>query len=368
MALDALARLRDPAAVPALARATIAAQPDLRLRAFTALRALADPRSAAVLDSGLADADPRVRVSAAELAGALDARASALALADRLADSAPTVRCAAARALARIGATSGAVPGALARMLTALTEGKPTPRDPDELEALGDGLEANAGAADAERIDRAFLAADLGLQVPLARALAAAHVEKPLVNQAAIDRAIALLPTGGAAALAAADALGTARFSDGEVTALGRAFSDAEATVRGRLCPAIAHTRHGGGWLASLIAASAEPLPVRAAAAWSARSLPEARAALELAARAAEEPLAANARAALAGGGRAGAGGTAIRLDATDGTPIVGRWVTLAGGGVTVWVMTDETGVARVDGISGAGDWSVAGVNLRAAP
>jgi HEAT repeat protein len=374
VAIDALARLGDPAAVPALARATVSAQPDIRLRAFTALRALADPRSVAVLESGLADADPRVRAGAAELGNALgntfEARASAAALVDRLADTAPAVRGAAARALARIGATPGVNPGALARMLAALGEGKPTPRDPDELEALGDALEANAEAGDAERVDQAFLAADLPLEVPLARALAAAHAERPLVNRAAIDRAIVLLAAGGTGALAAADALATARFSDGQAAALARAFSDAESAVRERLCAAIARAPHGGAWLASLIAASTEPLPIRAAAAWSARDLPEARAALEAAARATDEPLAANARAALAGGGRGGAGWTAIRLQATDGTPIVGRWVTLAGSGVAVQAMTDETGVARVAGLAGAGAgaWTAPGISLRAGP
>ena len=74
----------------------------------------------------------------------------------------------------------------------------------------------------------------------------------------------------------------------------------AEPAVRGRLCAAIARTPRGGGWLASLIASSSEPLQVRAAAAWCARGLPGARSALEIAARGPEGPLAANARAALA--------------------------------------------------------------------
>ena len=382
VAIDALARLRDPAAVPALARATGAA---LRRHSPAGLHGAEGTRRSEERGggrSGLADGDPRVRASAAELGGTLDARASAPALADRLADSAPAVRCAAARALSRLGATPGnsarihpgtppgTAPSLLARMLAALASEKTTPRDPDELEALGDALEADAGAGDAERIDQAFLAADLALQVPLARALAAAHAEKPLVNRAVIDRAIALLAAGGVGALAAADALAVARFSDGEAVALARAFSDAETALRGRLCPAIARTPHGGDWLASLIAASGEPLPVRAAAAWSARDLPQAHAALAAIAGGADDPLAANARAALTGGGRGGAGWTAIRLQATDGTPIVGRWITLTGAGVAVQAMTDETGVARVAGLEGAGaaTWSAAGISLRAGP
>ena len=103
VAIEALERLQDPAAVPALARAAEAPQADVRLQAFAALQALADPRSVAVLDGGLADRDPRVRASAARLAGLLAARGAAATLADRLGDVDSAVRSAAARALARTG-------------------------------------------------------------------------------------------------------------------------------------------------------------------------------------------------------------------------------------------------------------------------
>jgi hypothetical protein len=215
------------------------------------------------------------------------------------------------------------------------------------------------------------LAAEPGLQGPLARGLAVAHATEPLVdNSAVVDRAISLLVSGGSGALAAADLLATARLSDGEVAALAGAFADAGTTVRGRLCAAIAHTPHGGGWLASLIASSSETLQVRAAAAWCAYNLSEARPALEVAALGPEGPLASNARAALARGAWKETGARAIRLRAPDGAPLAGRWVTLEGGGVAVAAMTDETGVARVDGLPRAtvAAWRAAGLSLQAAP
>ncbi len=372
VALEALGRLRDPAAVPALARAAEAPQADVRLQAFAALEALADPRSVAVLEEGLADRDPRVRAGAAQLAGRLAARGAAPMLADRLGDGDPAVRSAAARALARTGGAP------LARILPALAANAAkmtataarAARDPAELEAIGDLLAANATAADGPRLEEAFLAAEPGLQGPLARGLAVAHVTEPLVNRAVIERATARLATGGASALAAANLLATARFSDAEVTALARAFADAEPAVRGRLCAAVARTPGGGGWLASLIASPSEPLQVRAAAAWCARGLPGARSALEIAARGPEGPLAANARAALAARAGTQMGGSAIRLRAPDGAPLVGRWVTLEGGGVAVAAMTDETGVARVDGPPDAtvAAWHAEALSPQAAP
>ena len=366
--MQALERLKDPAAVPALARAAEAPQPDVRLQAFAALNVLADPRSVAVLDGGLADPDSRVRASAAQLAGLLAARGSAPALADRLADGDSRVRAAAARALA---CTGGAPLERILAGIAANPAARRAARDSAELEALGDALEANVTAADGPRLEQAFLAAQPDLQAPLARGLAVAHATQPLVDHSAVvDRAIALLAPGGAGALAAADLLATARLTDAEVALLARAFADAEPAVRARLCAAIAHTPHGGGWLASLIASQAEPPQVRAAAAWCARALPDARSALEVAARGPEGPPAANARAALAAGRGKERGGSAIRLRAPDGAPLIGRWVTLEGGGLAVAAMTDESGVARVDGLSaanGAG-WHANGLSLQAVP
>ncbi len=89
-----------------------------------------------------------------------------------------------------------------------------------------------------------------------------------------------------------------------------------------------------------------------------------------MAAREPEGPLAANARAALAGGARDGAGSATIRVRAPDGTPLAGRWVTLARDGVAVEAMTDEAGTATVGGLGGAtaGTWRADGLSLRAAP
>ncbi len=367
VALAALARLKDPAAVAALARAAEAPEADVRLQAFAALEVLADPRSAAVLEGGLADRDPRIRAGAARLAGELAAREVASTLAERLGDDDSAVRAAAARALALTGGAP------LPRILAALaqkTSATRAPRDRAELEAIGDALEANVTAADGARLEAAFLTAEPPLQWPLARGLAVAHAAEPLADHAVIARALALLATGGADACAAANLLSTARLSDGEEAALAGAFADAAPAVRARLCAAIARTRHGGGWLASLIASAAEPPEVRAAAAWSARGLAEVRPALVVAARGPEGPLATNARAALVSGVARDFGTRTLRLRAPDGTPLASRWVTLEGGGVSVAVLTDETGVARVAGFSGAtsGAWHADGLSLRAAP
>src|SRR5579871_5790097 len=84
VAIDALARLADPAALPALARAAAAPYPDVRRAAFAALAALGDGRASGVVDTGLADGAPEVRAAAAALAGAIGARGATAALADRL--------------------------------------------------------------------------------------------------------------------------------------------------------------------------------------------------------------------------------------------------------------------------------------------
>jgi HEAT repeat protein len=365
VAIEALERLKDPSAVPALARAAESAQADVRLQAFSALAALCDPRSVAVLEGGLADSDPRVCASAAQLAGLLDARRAGPLLADKLADGASAPRAAAARALAHTG---GAPFGRIRAGLAATATGPA--RDPAELEALGDALEANVTAADSAQVDEAFLAADPGLQGALARALAAAHLAQALTSRAVVERLVAMVSEGGPGALAAAAALATARLSDGQATALAHAFADAPPAVRARLCAAIARAPRGAVWLASLIAGPDEPLQVRAAAAWCARDLPDARSALEAAARGPQGPLAANARAALAVGPHGGNGWRAIRLRTPAGAPLGGRWVTLDGGAVPVAAMTDETGVARVGGLSDAapGGWRADGLSLQAGP
>jgi HEAT repeat protein len=363
VAIRALGRLADPAGLPTLARAAAAPYPDVRRAAFAALEAIGDPRASGAIGGGLADGAPGVRAAAAALAGALGARGAATALADRLADADPGVRRAAARALARLPT----LPGAIGRMLAALAPAK-VERDDDELEALGDALEAQATAADAAPIEAAFLAAPPPLVAPLGRALAAAHVETPLVGRAAVARALAQLDEGGGRGAAAADLLAAARLSDDDVPRLARAFADAEPPIRAALCAALALAPGGGRWLAAVLADPQEPAAVRAAAAWSARDLPEARGALEVAARGPDGPVAGNARAALAAAGRPGRAWAAVRLRATDGAAIVGRWVTLTAAGLEVRALTDAAGVARVAGLAIPAAWSAAGLSLRAAP
>ena len=329
VAIDALARLGDPAALPALARAAEARQADVRLAAFTALQTVAEPRGAAVVEAGLGDPDPRVRAAAVRLGGALERGCAAGFRWDRaLADADAAVRRAAAEAMIHCAETSPG-PGGPARLDDALLK---APGDPSP----------------------AFL--DL---------LATAHAAEPLGDRAVVERVLALVAAGGPSATAAADVLAVARLTDDEAPALARAFAKSAPPVQARLCPAIARAPRGGEWLAALIAAADEPLEVRAAAAWAARDAREARRALEIAARGPDGPLARNARAALAD--VRGGEWTAIRLGATDGTPLVGRWVTLAGGGVEIDARTDAAGVARLDGLPRRAVWRAAGLTLRAA-
>jgi HEAT repeat protein len=330
VAIDALARLGDPASLPALARAAEARQADVRLAAFAALQTLADPRGAAVVEAGLGDPDPRVRAAAVRLGGALDRGCAAGSRwARALADADATVRRAAAEATIHCAETNPA-PGGARRLDDALLK---APGDPSP----------------------AFL--DL---------LADAHAGEPLGDRAVVDRVLGLVAAGGPSAAAAADVLAVARLTDDQATALARAFAESAAPVQARLCPALARGPHGGERLAALIAAADEPPEVRAAAAWAVRGAREARQALEIAARGPDGPLARNARAALAD--LRGGEWTAIRLGATDGTPLVGRWVTLAGGGVEIDARTDATGIARLGGLPRGAVWRAAGLTLRAAP
>jgi len=352
-ALEALARLRDPAALPALARAAESSDVEIRRGAFAALLATADPRSIALLDGGLADPDSQVRTLSARLAAAIDAHGAAPVLAARFADADPGVRRAAAEALAQVADASTRP---VVAMLAALTRSEAPARDNDETAAIGDALEATVSEADADVLAEAFASARGNARTAIARGLAAAHGERPLSDRGLIDRLVAALADGGQAALAAADALAVARVPAAAVSALARAFGDAESMVRARLCEAIASTPDGGAWLAALLTAPDEPPEVRAAAAWAARGRSEPRAALEVATRDRDGAVALNARAALSAAGRPGRTWTAVRLRAPDGAPLVGRWVTMAdAGGVAIEALTDSLGVARVGGLTGAG-------------
>jgi len=366
-ALEALAGMADPAAVPTLARAAESPDPELRGRAFTALLSIADPRSVAVLEGGLVDSDPAVRVLAARLAARIDARGAAPALAARIADGDPAVRRAAAEALARVANPSSQL---LTSVLAALTQSGAPPRDDGEAEAIGDALERIASATDAGELARAFALARGGARAAVARGLAAAHVGRPISDRALIDQLIAAVGDGGLSALAAADALAVAVVPTAALATLARAFGDAEPMVRARLCPAIAGTPDGGAWLAALIEAPDEAPEVRAAAAWAARGRAEARKALEAAARIGDGPVAGNAEAALSAPPAPGTAWAAVRLRAPDGAPLVGRWVTIADpGSVAVRALTDSFGVARVAGLpDGRLDLRAEGFILRDGP
>ncbi|HEY4396028.1 MAG TPA: hypothetical protein VGP64_18315, partial [Polyangia bacterium] len=236
--------------------------------------------------------------------------------------------------------------------------------------------ETHPTAGGATRLDAALLAARGEPSPAFLDLLAAAHAQEPLENHEVIAPMLELVAAGGRSAAAAADVLAVSRLSDAEAAALARAFPESAPTVRARLCAAIARLPSGREWLTALIAADGEPPEVRAAAAWAARDVRSARAALELAARGSEGPLARNARAALAARSHADAdahanahaGWSAIRLLATDGAPSVGRWVTLAAPGIEVDARTDEVGVVRLDGLPPGAVWRAPGLSLRARP
>jgi HEAT repeat protein len=368
-ALAALPRLGDPAAVPALVRAAESPEVETRRAAFLALCTVADPGGEAVLEAGLADPDAQVRALAARLAGAIDAHAAAPALAARLSDADPAVRDAAATALAQV---ADGAHHPLATISSALTRSDAPLLSDREVFDLGAALEAVATSADAEALARALVAARGGARGALAQGLAAAHAATPLTERATIDALIAAVADGGLPALGAADALAMARVAGAQVSALGRAFADAEPMVRARLCPALAAVPNGDLWLAAVLADAREPASVRAAAAWAAHGLPRARPALEAAVQngGGDDAVAANARAALTVEVRSASAFVGVRLRGPDGEPAIGRWVTIdVAGGLSVRAATDGFGVARVAGLPDAPlVLRIAGVTARVAP
>ncbi len=367
LAITALRALADPAAVPVLVRAAESPVLELRRRAVDALLALRDPRAQAVVQQGLVDPDGQVRTLSARLAVVLDDGAAVPALALRLSDADPSVRLAAAEALSALAVPSSAT---VAAMLAALAHPQAPARDDNEWSAVGTALARLITTGDAPRLATAAATATGPQRIAIARALAAAHERTPLEDRTVIARLVAALGDGGAVALAAADALATARIPDGDVGALARAFVAGPPELRARLCPALAGTSRGGPWLAALVTARDEAVSVRAAAAWAARALPATRDALRAVSAGPDDAdgglgdpgggpddpggtIAANARAALAVRDRRTATTwTEVRLRAPDGTPWAARWVavTPARGGA-VWALTDSTGVARLGGL-----------------
>jgi HEAT repeat protein len=352
LAIVALRTLGDPAAVPALVRAAESPSVELRRRAVGALLALRDPRGVAVVARGLDDPDPQVRADAVRLAAALAVRAVLPSLGARLADPDPTVRVAAAGALTTLGA-AGTTGAALAKdVLAGLKRPDAPVRDDDEWWTVGGALARLVGTREAPLLDAAAQTAAGPRRIAIARALAAVHERTPITDGAVTARLLEAVREKGTVARAAADALANARLRDDR--ALRIAFNAASPQLRARLCPAVAATARGGDWLAALIVAGDEPVSVRAAAAWAARGLPDARDALRAAATgAADDPIAANARAALAveqhGDKTAWAD---LRLQLPDGMPWNDRWLTVSGtNGLTVWIATDDAGTVHLGGL-----------------
>ena len=353
VALDALARIGDPAAVTTLVRAAESGDLETRRRGFAALLALRDARAVVTLPRGLADSDANVRELGARLAGAIGAQSSAPALAALLGDGERDVRRAAAVALASVATPSTAL---LTNVVAGLARPGAPGRDSDEWEAIGETLERAAEPNDAGRLAAALKTAREPERPPLARAIAATQAGRAFTDGALALQLIDALGRPGPLAIASAEALAAGPIPEDARPAFARRFADASPTVRARLCDAIARMPEGGSWLAALVRAHDETIEVRAAAAWAARGLDDAdvRDVLAIAAHDDAAPVAANARAALAAaaGRRSRAESwVGARLRARDGTPIAGRWVTLSFASAgEVWAVTDDAGGVRLSG------------------
>jgi HEAT repeat protein len=370
VALDALARIGDAAAIPTLVRASESGDLETRRRGYAALLALRDPRASVALARGLADGDPYVRELSARLAAATGAPASALAVASLLLDGEQDVRRAAAASLAALATPSSAL---VTSIVGAITKPGGPKRDGDEWQAIGEALERAAEPGDAGRLAAAWKSARGAERPALVRALAAAQAGRPFTDSALLLQLVDALEGEGPLPLAAADALGTSAMPADARDAFARRFADATPAVRARACDAIARLPEGGRWLAALMRARDEPTEVRAAAAWAAHGLDDgdARDALAAAARDDVAPVADNARAALALSSADRRSKVDVwrgaRLRARDGTPVSGQWVAIsvehAG---DVWAMTDDAGVVRLLAPAGTVQLRVPGSLLRA--
>jgi len=369
VALDALARIGDPAAVPTLVRAAESTDLETRRRGYAALLALSDPRAVVTLPRGLADADANVREVTARLAGAIGAQASAAALVALLGDGDADVRRAAATALAAVVPRAS---GLVTNIVAVISRPATPARDPGEWQAIGDALERAAEPGDAGRLAAAWKSAREPERPALARAIAAAQAGRPFTDETLVLQLVDALAGPGPLAIAAADALAAGPIPEGGRAAFARRFADAQPAVRARLCDAIARLPEGGAWLAALVRAHDETTEVRAAAAWAARGFDDGdvRDALEAATRDDAAPVAANARAARAAAARSRSpqdGWFAARLRARDGTPIGGRWVAVSFANAgDVWAVTDDSGGVRLLGpTSGAASLRVPDALLR---
>jgi HEAT repeat protein len=354
VALDALARIGDPAAIPTLVRASEATDLEIRRRAYGALLALRDGRAVVVLARGLADADPYVRELSAKLVAAVGARAFAPTAAALLSDGERDVRRAAAAALPALAAPSAALVSAV---ITAIARPGAADRDRDEWQSIAETLERAASPDDAVRLATAWKATRGSERVALARGIAASQADRPFTDAVLVLQLIDALVGDPALAIAAADALASGALPDEARPALARRFADAVPTARARLCEAIAHLPEGGAWLVALLRAPDEPIAVRAAAAWAARGVDDGdvRSTLDGATGDPAGPIAANARAALAAARARSAAATWVgaRLRSRDGTPVEGRWATISFANAgEVWAVTDDAGGVRLRGPS----------------
>ncbi|HEY2904157.1 MAG TPA: HEAT repeat domain-containing protein [Polyangia bacterium] len=363
-ALQALAAMRDPAALVPLVQATSDGDPDVRRLAFDALTATGAAAGAAALPAGLSDGDADVRAAALRLAARLGAREVAPAVLGNVTAADRELR---RQALATLAALDTTPPGAMAALLVAarLCDQRPATNadGASEAVALGDALERVATESDRQTLAAAVAHATGAARSLLLRGLVAA-LTGGRAAAADIDPGplLALVAAGGATGEMAADALVAANVSARDEAALIAAFDGAEPTVRARLAPALVrvHTPATLAHLRAVLDDEKETPDVRAAAAWAAAGVddPAIRAVLQ---RLATEPgpaaLAANARAALK---QAHAAGTwrwlAFRLSRPDGIgPLARQWVLLrAENDETIWVMTGVAGVARVWNLAGA--------------
>ncbi len=356
-AIAALAVLKDPEAVPALVHAAGDPSAELRRLCYEALAAIGDDRALVLLERGLPDPAPEVRMWALRLAGVLGPRASSPEILVRLQDPDPGVRREAVAATLRLRIKGKAAVGGL--LAAAEREARlPSPAVQDQA-ALGDALEAAVDPSDGPALAAALRRTRGPGRAPILRALAAAHAQQPLVDDATIDLLLVLVDEGGPIGELAADGLGVSQPKSNRETPLLRAYGDAEPSVRGRLCAALARLQTPAAverLRTTLLDDDGED-DVRAAAAWASGSLgkPPLREALIKVRDALSPAVAANARTALA----RGAGPRAdhkewigVRLLAPDGTPHARRWVAVtARDGTTTWSMTGVMGETRVFGL-----------------
>jgi HEAT repeat protein len=354
VALDALARIGDSAAIPTVVRAAESSDLEIRRRAHAALLALRDGRAIVVLARGLADADPYVREVSTKLTAAIGAQAFAPTVASLLADAERDVRRAAGAALPVLATPSAALVSAV---IGAIARPDAPARDGGEWQSIAEALERAAAPADAGRLAAAWKAARGPVRVALARGIAASQADRPFNDTGLVLQLIDAVVDDAPLAFAAADALSSGMLPEDARPALARRFGDAVPAARARLCEAIARLPEGGAWLVALLRAPDEPIEVRAAAAWAAREIDDGdvRSALDVAMGDPATPIAANARAALAAARERSHAESWVgaRLRSRDGTPVDGRWATISFANAgEVWAVTDDGGGLRLRGPS----------------